>query len=68
MALVGTECDLLLDDLNELKRMRLNGEEGNRIKNLRTYLAETNRGGGSDFTSNQEICDRTFFGSEFFRF
>ena len=46
MAIVGTQCNKLLGDLNDLRRLRLNSEEGYRVESLRLYLREANNGGG----------------------
>jgi hypothetical protein len=52
LAVVGTSCDDMLTDLNELRRHKLNVEQMCRIDNLRCYLQDQNRGQGLGF----EIC------------
>ena len=58
MAVVGTSCDELLGDLNELRRYNLNVEQMCRIDNLQNYLRGKNNAQGLGFELFGVVMDK----------
>ena len=58
LAVVGTSCDDLLDDLNELRCHKLTVEQASRVDTIRNYLKDTNHGQGLGFEIFGVIMDK----------
>ncbi len=59
LAVVGTSCDNLLGDLNELRRHKLTVEQASRVDTMRNYLKDMNHGQGLGFEIFGVVMDKT---------
>ena len=58
LAVVGTSCDELLGDLNELRRHKLTVDQACRVDTIRSYLKDMNHGQGLGFEIFGVVMDK----------